>query len=56
MVSRTIHVDEGYHDHAGTVMLVAWGQFTDHDLTLMGTPLGNFQLEQNAIRNKAHNR
>lgn len=40
IVSRTIHPDEGYHDHAGTVMIVAWGQFMDHDLTLTGTPLG----------------
>lgn len=39
VVSRTIHPDEGYHDHAGTVMIVAWGQFMDHDLTLTGTPL-----------------
>lgn len=40
VVSRTIHTDEGYHDHAGTMMTVAWGQFMDHDFTLMGTPLG----------------
>ena len=40
VVSRTIHPDEGYHDHAGTVMIVAWGQFMDHDLTLTATPLG----------------
>ena len=26
--------DEGFHDHAITVLLVAWGQFTDHDITL----------------------
>jgi Animal haem peroxidase len=40
IVSRTIHPDEGYHDHAGTVMVIAWGQFMDHDFTLTGTPLG----------------
>jgi len=40
VVSRTIHPDEGLHEHAGTVMLVAWGQFMDHDLTLTATPLG----------------
>nr|XP_018909743.1 PREDICTED: peroxidase-like [Bemisia tabaci] len=39
VVSRTIHPDEGFHDHAGTVMVVAWGQFMDHDFTLFGMPL-----------------
>ncbi|XP_037912558.1 peroxidase [Hermetia illucens] len=39
VVSRTMHPDEGYHDHAGTVMIIAWGQFMDHDFTLTGTPL-----------------
>ncbi|KAJ8894600.1 hypothetical protein PR048_007264 [Dryococelus australis] len=39
VVSRTMHPDEGYHDHAGTVMVVAWGQFMDHDYTLTATPL-----------------
>ncbi|KAG8258755.1 peroxidase activity protein [Homalodisca vitripennis] len=39
IVSRTMHPDEGYHDHAGTVMVVAWGQFMDHDFTLTATPL-----------------
>nr|CAD7428478.1 unnamed protein product [Timema monikensis] len=39
IVSRTVHPDEGFHDHAGTVMVVAWGQFMDHDYTLTGTPL-----------------
>lgn len=40
IVSRTVHPDEGFHDHAGTVMVVAWGQFMDHDYTLTATPLG----------------
>lgn len=40
VVSRTMHPDEGYHDHAGTTMTFAWGQFMDHDFTLMGTALG----------------
>ncbi|CAH1406028.1 unnamed protein product [Nezara viridula] len=40
VVSRTMHPDEGYHEHAGTVMLVAWGQFLDHDFTLTATPEG----------------
>ncbi|XP_032687979.1 uncharacterized protein LOC116852085 [Odontomachus brunneus] len=39
IVSRTMHPDEGYHDHAGTVMVIAWGQFMDHDYTLTATPL-----------------
>ncbi|KAG8323517.1 peroxidase activity protein [Homalodisca vitripennis] len=39
IVSRTMHPDEGYHEHAGTVMIVAWGQFMDHDFTLTATPL-----------------
>lgn len=41
VVSRTLHPDDGFHDHAGTVMVIAWGQFMDHDFTLTGTPLGN---------------
>ncbi|XP_055850224.1 peroxidase isoform X1 [Episyrphus balteatus] len=39
VVSRTMHPDDGFHDHAGTVMVIAWGQFMDHDFTLTGTPL-----------------
>ncbi|CAH1381099.1 unnamed protein product [Tenebrio molitor] len=39
IVSRTMHPDEGFHDHAGTVMVIAWGQFIDHDFTLTATPL-----------------
>ncbi|KAJ8919036.1 hypothetical protein NQ315_016942, partial [Exocentrus adspersus] len=42
VVSRTMHPDEGFHDHAGTVMVIAWGQFIDHDYTLQGTPLDPF--------------
>ena len=33
-VSSLLHQDHGFHDHAVTVMLVAWGQFMDHDITL----------------------
>lgn len=44
VVSRTMHPDEGFHEHAATLMLVAFGQFLDHDFTLMGTPAGNFSL------------
>ena len=32
-VSGTLHNDQGQHDHAVTVMLVAWGQMIDHDMT-----------------------
>uniref|UniRef100_A0A1B0F069 Uncharacterized protein n=1 Tax=Phlebotomus papatasi TaxID=29031 RepID=A0A1B0F069_PHLPP len=39
VVSRTMHPDDGFHDHAGTVMVIAWGQFMDHDFTLTATPL-----------------
>lgn len=39
-----MHPDEGYHDHAGTVMVIAWGQFMDHDYTLTATPLGTFSF------------
>lgn len=50
IVSRTMHPDEGFHDHAGTVMVIAWGQFMDHDFTLTGTPLGNnIHLPRNLI-------
>ena len=34
LVSSQLHEDHGFHDHAVTVMLVAWGQFMDHDITL----------------------
>ena len=33
-VSTSVHQDDGFHDHAVTVLMVAWGQFMDHDLTL----------------------
>jgi hypothetical protein len=44
VVSRIMHPDEGFHEHAATLMLVAFGQFLDHDFTLMGTPAGNLSL------------
>ncbi|CAG0890251.1 unnamed protein product [Darwinula stevensoni] len=34
LVSTAIHGDKGHHDHAATLMLVAWGQAIDHDITL----------------------
>ncbi|XP_068229141.1 peroxidase-like [Palaemon carinicauda] len=39
LVSTKLHRDEGYHDHAVTLFLIAWGQFMDHDFTLTATPL-----------------
>jgi len=33
-VSVNMHKDEGFHDHAVTILLVIWGQFIDHDITL----------------------
>jgi peroxidase len=33
-ISSKLHKDEGFHDHAVTILLVAWGQFIDHDITL----------------------
>ncbi|XP_042884671.1 chorion peroxidase-like [Penaeus japonicus] len=38
-VSASIHRDNGYHDHAITLFVIAWGQFMDHDFTLTATPL-----------------
>ncbi|CAL4121104.1 unnamed protein product, partial [Meganyctiphanes norvegica] len=34
VISAHLHRDEGLHDHAITIMTVAWGQAIDHDLTL----------------------
>lgn len=39
-VSAFIHRDEGYHDHAVSLLFLAWGQFMDHDFTLTATPIG----------------
>lgn len=36
LVSTSVHNDLGFHDHAVTIILVAWGQFIDHDITLTG--------------------
>ncbi|XP_068231382.1 peroxidase-like [Palaemon carinicauda] len=33
VVSAHLHRDEGLHDHAVTIMAVAWGQAIDHDFT-----------------------
>merc|ERR1719443_2762668 len=34
LVAAHVHRDDGFHDHALTFLFVAWGQFTDHDITL----------------------
>ena len=34
LISSYVHSDDGFHDHAVTILLVAWGQFIDHDITL----------------------
>jgi len=34
LISKAVHTDDGFHDHAATIFLVFWGQFTDHDITL----------------------
>lgn len=34
VISTGGHPDDGFHDHAVTITLVAWGQFMDHDVTL----------------------
>jgi len=33
--------DEGFHDHAVTNLLVTWGQYLDHDITLTGETKDN---------------
>ncbi|ODM90201.1 Chorion peroxidase, partial [Orchesella cincta] len=33
LVSSHIHQDKVVHDHAVTIMLIAWGQIIDHDVT-----------------------
>lgn len=34
LISRAVHTDDGFHDHAVTIFLVFWGQFVDHDMSL----------------------
>ncbi|CAB0031277.1 unnamed protein product [Trichogramma brassicae] len=54
VVSQTIHPDEGFHDHAGTVMVIAWGQFIDHDYTLTATPLGEIRVNEQLVLTCMH--
>ncbi|CAL4190610.1 unnamed protein product, partial [Meganyctiphanes norvegica] len=51
-VSALLHKDEGFHDHAATLLLVAWGQFMDHDFTLTATPLDS--LTRNEFEDCCH--
>ncbi|XP_037079378.1 chorion peroxidase-like [Pollicipes pollicipes] len=37
LVSVGVHQDRELFDHASTLMLIAWGQFLDHDMTLTFT-------------------
>ena len=39
-VSTYNHRDMGYHDHAVTVYLPAWGQLIDHDMVQGGESKG----------------
>lgn len=34
LVSTLTHKDLGFHDHAVTVYLPAWGQLIDHDMAM----------------------
>lgn len=49
-----MHPDDGFHDHAGTVMVIAWGQFMDHDYTLTATPLGKSLLRFQRLMTISH--
>ena len=40
-MSSFLWQDEGFHDHAVTMLLVAWGQYLDHDITLAGETKDN---------------
>ena len=42
VVSAHVHRDEGAHDHAVTIMTVAWGQAIDHDMTLTAETKGEY--------------
>lgn len=42
LVSSVNHKDLGFHDHAVTVYLPAWGQLIDHDMALGAETKGTF--------------
>ena len=43
-VSTYNHRDFGYHDHAVTVYLPAWGQLIDHDMVQGGESKGKLYV------------
>ncbi|KAK7076494.1 hypothetical protein SK128_009108, partial [Halocaridina rubra] len=45
VVSAHLHRDEGHHDHAITIMTVAWGQAIDHDFTLTAETKNDLKKE-----------
>ena len=45
LVSATVHKDRDLFDHASTLMMIAWGQFMDHDFTLTFTRPGKTSQE-----------
>lgn len=50
-ISSTIHRDLGYHDHAVTVFLPAFGQLIDHDMAAGAETKGmRFSLSLSLLR------
>lgn len=45
VVSSQIHNDRVTHDHAVTVMLIAWGQIIDHDITFTAETKGKYSFK-----------
>ena len=50
IVSALVHRDLGFHDHAVTTFLPAWGQMIDHDMARGADTIGNL-LQQLSKRN-----
>jgi hypothetical protein len=44
LVSSLTHKDMGFHDHAVTIYLPAWGQLIDHDMAMGAESKGKFQM------------
>lgn len=45
LVSTLTHKDLGFHDHAVTVYLPAWGQLIDHDMAMGAESKGRLTIE-----------